>query len=342
MANPVPGHFVLKRGSIALDFFPWWENECETGNYSDRTEVFSAKFQQIVRFKQLRPQITRFNSNPNPMNPKITHYLAGILLVVLLISCKKEGYDVLKAHADKVETLPPVQSGVSMAVTPNCGGYLKSLPAYYDSSNREYPLIIFIHGIGELGNGTTNLINMDRAGLPRLIKKNAFPADFEVEGKHYSFVVISPQFKKWPTSADVKAVLDHSVKQYRIDKSRIYITGLSMGGGVTWNYAAEMGNTVAAAAPVCGGSWPDEKRTSSIAAFNLPVWAFHNADDPIVAVSISRNFITNINAHHPAVEAKVTVWATGGHDAWTKAYDPNFRENKKNLYEWMLQYSLKQ
>lgn len=275
------------------------------------------------------------------MNPKITHYLAGILLATLLFSCKKEGFDVLNAHADKVETLPPVQSGVSKAVTPNCGGYLRSLPAYYDSSNREYPLIIFIHGIGELGNGTTDLINMDRTGLPRLIKKNIFPADFEVDGKHYSFVVISPQFKKWPTNADIKAVLDHSVGQYRIDKSRIYITGLSMGGGVTWNYAAEFGYTVAAAAPICGGSWPDEKRATSIAAFNLPVWAFHNADDPIVAVSFSRDYITKINAHHPSVEARVTVWPTGGHDAWTKAYDPGFRENKKNLYEWLLQYSLK-
>ena len=59
------------------------------------------------------------------------------------------------------------------------------------------PSSFFIHGIGELGNGTTDLINMDRTGLPRLIKKNIFPADFEVDGKHYSFVVISPQFKKW-------------------------------------------------------------------------------------------------------------------------------------------------
>jgi predicted peptidase len=274
------------------------------------------------------------------MNPKPNQFLTVILLLSLLTACKKD--DLINPKNDKIETVPAVQSPVSLTITENCKGYYQALPASYDSTDKKYPLILFMHGIGELGNGTTDLKNMTRTGLPRLILKKQFPADFVADGKHYSFIVISPQFVKWPSNDDVKAVLDYSVRHYRVDASRIYITGLSMGGGVTWNYSSQYGNTVAASAPICGGSYPDDKRALSIASFNLPVWAFHNADDPIVNVSFSQNYIAKINAHSPLVPAKLTVWATGGHDSWTKAYDPGYKENGMNMYEWMLQYSMKQ
>jgi predicted peptidase len=293
---------------------------------------------QFCRQLLLSPR--RLRRNPKPMNPKSKPFLAVLLVLMLLGACKKG--DLINSQNSKIETLPSVQTGVSVTVTENCKGYYQALPASYDSTNKKYPLILFIHGIGELGNGTTDLKNMARAGLPRLIAKQQFPPDFVAGGEHYSFIVVSPQFVKWPSNEDVKAVLDYSVSHYRVDASRIYITGLSMGGGVTWNYTAQFGNTVAASAPICGGSYPDEKRASSIASFDLPVWAFHNADDPVVNVSFSKDYITKINAHHPAVAAKVTVWPTGGHDSWTKAYDPAYKEDGKNVYEWMLQYAIKQ
>ena len=111
-----------------------------------------------------------------------------------------------------------------------------------------------------------------------------------------------------------------------------------MGGGVTWEFDAQYGGSVAAIAPICGGSWPDTKRAEKIASFDLPVWAFHNADDATVPVSYMIDYVKKINSFDPSVKAKYTTWATRGHDSWTKAYDPATKEDGKNVYEWMLQY----
>jgi predicted peptidase len=112
-----------------------------------------------------------------------------------------------------------------------------------------------------------------------------------------------------------------------------------MGGGVTWEFSSQYGASLAAIVPICGGSWPDNTRAQHIASFNLPVWAFHNDNDPTVPVSYSIDYVAKINSYHPSVPARITTWPTGGHDAWTKAYDPAYKEDGKNMYEWMLQYT---
>src|SRR3569833_2347945 len=92
----------------------------------------------------------------------------------------------------------------------NCGGYYEYLPqGYSSSSSQTYPVIIAIHGIGELGNGTTDLGNLLNCwvSLPRLIENKAFPASFSVGGQNFSFIVISPQFRWWPAASDVNAVI---------------------------------------------------------------------------------------------------------------------------------------
>lgn len=269
-------------------------------------------------------------------NPNRKVFIACAFAIFLFTACSKSlSLDQINAVDDVIETAPPVHSPVKADVNANCAGYYEALPTRYDSSLKKYPLILFIHGIGELG---TDLSTMLRAGLPRLINRKKFPPDFEVRGQHFSFIVISPQFKKWPANSDVKSVLDYVVNHYRIDTSRIYVTGLSMGGGVTWEFDAQYGGSVAAIAPICGGSWPDPKRAQKIAAFDLPVWAFHNVDDNIVPVSYTIDYVNEINSFNPSVKAKYTTWPTGGHDSWTKAYDPATKEDDKNVYEWMLQY----
>lgn len=255
---------------------------------------------------------------------------------LFLFACKKNLSVDLRSPTDNViETAPPVHTAINANLNENCAGYYEALPSRYDSSLKKYPLILFVHGVGELG---TDLSKMLRAGLPRLINRKKFPADFEVNGQHFSFIVVSPQFKKWPSNTDVKSVLDYAVKHYRVDTSRIYVTGLSMGGGVTWEFNAQFGSSVAAIAPICGGSWPDPKRAAKLAAFDIPVWAFHNLDDKTVPVSYTVDYVNEINSHQPAVKAKYTTWPTGGHDSWTKAYDPSTKSDGKNVYEWMLQY----
>lgn len=268
------------------------------------------------------------------MKPQIS--LLGLALLLSLFSCKKE--TSLQTGDNVIETLPAIYSSVSAEVNANCGGYYQALPARYDSNNKKYPLILFIHGIGELGNGTTDLPKMIRAGLPRLINKKGFPPSFQSGGKHYSFIVMAPQFRGRPKNKDVDEVLQYAISKFRVDVSRIYVTGLSMGGGVTWEYSSEYGGSVAAIAPICGGSWPDAKRAAKIASFGLPVWAFHNDDDKTVPVSYTVDYVSKINSYHPVIPAKLTTWPTGGHDSWTRAYDPTYKENGMNMYEWMLQY----
>jgi predicted peptidase len=243
--------------------------------------------------------------------------------------------------ADIPEKLPPIQTPVSVDVNSNLGGFYKALPARYDSTTKKYPLLIFIHGLGELGNGTTDLKKALYNGVPKLINDKKFPPQFTVNGESFSFVVLSPQFKQWPTFTDVNALIDYAIANYRIDETRIYVSGLSMGGGVTWNTAFNIPSRLAAVVPICGAADVtsfNSTQYSAVVTAKLPVWAFHNNDDGRVNVSATNGIVDKINSLTPAIPAKKTIWPTGGHDAWTKATNPDTKEDGKNMYEWMLQF----
>ena len=283
---------------------------------------------------------------------------AMVLLVPVMVatSCKKDVEEsdpanpgtgngggtkppVENPYNNVVETKSPVQKGITVNVNANIGGYMEALPALYDSTTKRYPLLLFIHGVGELGNGADQLPNVAGPGTPGLIKNKKFPANFKVGDKNFSFIVITPQFKKWPAVADVNGMITYAIAKYRIDTTRMYVSGLSMGGGVTWDYAGTHPGRIAAIAPICGASGPNDTKAKNMANAGLAVWAFHNEDDPTVSVDNSKGYVSKINSYSPAIRAKLTLWPTGGHDAWTKATDPTYKENNMNMYEWMLQYS---
>jgi predicted peptidase len=278
--------------------------------------------------------------NPYRMRTNSFRLLTLFALSLVFIRCKKDGIaDKSAANNNIPETLPASQVAVSADVTPNLGGFYKSLPARYDSTTKKYPLMVFIHGVGELGNGTTELSKVLNNGVPRLLADKKFPPQFTVNNEAFSFVVLTPQFKQWPKSADVNELINYAIKNYRIDESRIYVAGLSMGGGTTWDYAIAYPNRVAAIVPICGASWPTQQQCGNIASANLPVWAFHNADDGTVGAGTTTMIVDFINSFKPSIAAKKTIWPTGGHNSWTKATNPATKECEgKNMYEWMLQY----
>ena len=267
----------------------------------------------------------------------------SVLLLIIFFaatSCKKSTVSGGEnSYNNVVETQLPTQKAVTIDVNSNIGGYLATLPYLYDSTTKSYPLLIFNHGIGELGNGSSNLASVANGGTPALIKNKKFPASFTVNGKNFSFIVIAPQYKAWPNNNDVDALVNYVVKNYRVDTNRIYISGLSMGGGVTWEYGAAFASKVAAIVPICGAASVSDAKAQAIVKANLPVWAFHNEDDGTVSVSNSKGWVSKINSLNPSIPAKLTLWPTGGHDAWTKATNPDTKENNMNMYEWMLQYS---
>lgn len=261
-----------------------------------------------------------------------------ILILSVFVSCKKETNSSDNPANNIVETKAPVQTARTITVNANIGGYQEALPALYDSTTKRYPLLIFIHGVGELGNGSSDLWMAANIGAPGLIKNGKFPPNFAVNGKNYSFIVISPQFKTWPSVSDVNDIINYAITKYRIDTARIYISGLSMGGGITWDYAAIYNTRIAAIAPICGASGPTNEKAQKIALGGIAVWAFHNQDDPIVTPNNSTGYVNKINSYNPPMAARITLWPTGGHDAWTRATDPAYKENNLNMYEWMLQH----
>ncbi|UAY51509.1 carboxylesterase family protein [Ferruginibacter albus] len=230
------------------------------------------------------------------------------------------------------------------SMTSQSNGYYEYLPQGYNTGSDKYPLLIFVHGIGELGDGSSSQLSKVLAnGTPKQISQGIFPTSFTVGGQSFKFIVLSPQFINWPAPGDIENIINYAIQHYRVDQSRIYLTGLSMGGGVVWEYAgnnAGYANRVAAMVPISGASYPDVGRANIIAAANIAVWATHNNNDPTVASSNTTGYVNNINNApiKPNPLAKMTIFNASVHDAWTQTYDFNFRENGLNVYEWMLQF----
>ncbi len=211
--------------------------------------------------------------------------------------------------------------------------YLEYLPQDYGKNNNKYPVVIFLHGIGERGvnsNDATALKNsvqtVANVGLARYIKY----------GTQYPFIVISPQLKSsygtWPANY-VMDVVNHVKKNLRIDEQRIYITGLSLGGFGTWTTLSAYPDVFAAAVPICSGGNTLGK-ACTIASRNVPLWAFHGTSDAVVAYGVTTNMVNAINACSPKPSplAKTTLFSGLGHNIWDKVY------KETNALNWMLTF----
>ncbi|WP_448518395.1 carboxylesterase family protein [Rhodoflexus sp.] len=231
-------------------------------------------------------------------------------------------------------------------------GYLEHLPADYQQSNKSYPLLIFLHGITERGNGTTDLRKIAGGAMPFQIERQTLKMTFTVKGETFSFIVLCPQlsynYGSWPVSY-VDRVVEYAKATYRVDESRIYVTGLSLGGGGTWDYAAAYPDKVAAIAPVCGASGANKMKIASLVSNQIPVWAFHGTADNVVPTHVTLGWVRGINEFQgrnaDAPKAKVTLYPKVGHNAWKQAYSPNpfvadpVAPNPMTVYEWMLLHS---
>ena len=238
-----------------------------------------------------------------------------------------------------------VQTARYVSITPLTNAFYEYLPQGYSSNgSQKYPLMIFIHGSGETGDGSSSqLKRVLKHGPPKLIDKGDFPNSFIVNGQTFRFIIISPQFIDWPGDTDIDKVINYAIQHYNVDTSRIYLTGLSMGGGAVWEYAGndiKYGRRIAAIVPIAGASWPAYFRCANIAAANIAVWATHNNGDPTVPVFYTVDYVNTIDTLPlpPNPKAIKTIFQSNSHDAWTQTYDLDFKPNGKNVYEWMLQY----
>ena len=269
-------------------------------------------------------------------------YFLFLLLGVLCFGCKKDSVPEVSSDPKDpnnwVETTPPVLKGDITRVNEVIGGFYSALPSFYDQTTKKYPLLLFMHGAGQFGNGSVDLPRLLNESIPQLLEEKKFPANFSVKGKNFSFIILAPQFQAFPTNAQVKSFLDYAKQTYRVDETRIYIAGLSVGGIKTCQMGGEFTSQLAAIVPMAGVDTLTSN-CRNMATGKLPVWTFHNDDDFAFSSAGTKKFVASINSFGPSIPPKFTLWPTGGHDAWTKASNPTYKENNMNIYEWMLQYT---
>lgn len=195
--------------------------------------------------------------------------------------------------------------------------YLLYLPPDYGKdANQKWPLMLFLHGAGERGD---DLEKVKKHGPPKLVS----------EGKTFPFIIVSPQCPAddWWSSDELVVLLDDIEARYPVDKDRVYVTGISMGGFGTWSLGLEHQDRFAAIAPVCGGGEPILARRYR----KLPIWAFHGAKDDVVPPERSKELVDAIQK--AGGDAKLTIYPEANHDSWTATY------NNPELYEWFLKHT---
>ncbi len=210
------------------------------------------------------------------------------------------------------------------------------------SKSRKWPVILFLHGAGE--RGEDGLVQT-QVGIATAIRMHQ---------ERFPSIVVMPQCRKnlWWTTDEMEAqalkALDQSIKEFKGDPERVYLTGLSMGGYGTWDLAYRYPGRFAALAPICGGIRPPGRvpppKSGPFADPNadpyalvaqkvgkIPVWIFHGGADKTVPPEESRKMNDALKAAGSSV--KYTEYEGVGHNSWDKAYaEPEFMK-------WLLSQS---
>lgn len=210
--------------------------------------------------------------------------------------------------------------------------YQVYLPADW-AAKRSWPVILFLHGVGERGSDGLRQTQVGLGAAIRL-RRERFPA-----------VVVFPQCPDgllWTSPGmtdEAMAALAAAVKEFRGDRKRLYLTGISMGAYGAWQAAALHPGVFAALTPVSGGveavpalslpavlaAKPGQDAYAALAAAvgGLPTWIFHGARDTVLPVEGSRKMAALLRAAHPS--DRYTEYPDAGHVDWDLAYaDPDW------------------
>jgi len=192
---------------------------------------------------------------------------------------------------------------------------------------KKYPLVVFLHGAGE--RGTDNELQLlyfpEQMAQPRW--RDRFPCYIlapqcrkEARWVEVDWTLAEPHTMTAEPGEQMQVVmkmLDRTLAEEAVDTSRIYVTGLSMGGYGTWDLALRRPELFAAVAAICGGA--DDSRVAELTT--VPVWVAHGDADPVVPLPRSRRPVEILRK---AGANPVYVELPGvGHNSWTPSYSDN-------------------
>lgn len=160
--------------------------------------------------------------------------------------------------------------------------YQLYLPKNYATTKQIFPLVIYLHGGSQKG---TDLTKLNLYGLPKLVN----------QGRNFPFIIAAPQCpdgKFWSTDNWFDSLYTDLTSRYRIDKKRVYLTGISMGSYGTWQTAVAHPNTFAAIMPLCGGC---DDSTQICKINRVPIWTFHGTADDLVGIDETARLVKRLN-----------------------------------------------
>lgn len=204
------------------------------------------------------------------------------------------------------------------------------LPKNYDSARR-YPLVISLHGAG----------SNHRLNLRRVFGRGNLPGETDAEATRrfpplpdVDFIVATPLARgtmgyQGLAEKDVYDVLADVRRRFSIDEDRIYLTGLSMGGGGALWLALTRPDTWAAVAAVCPAVPAGLERLAPN-CLNLPLRLFHGELDPLVPVAVSRKWHRLLLEH--GARADYIEYPGVRHNAWDHAYQD------AAIFRWFAQH----
>jgi hypothetical protein len=228
----------------------------------------------------------------------------------------------------------------------------------HQSSTGSYPLLVFLHGSGEAGTDPSRIYNNAAAGGPAyLIEHGGWPASFSnpADGRSFQFIVLSPQSDNgWSSSGDeTDYMIRYMTAHYRVDTNRIYLTGISAGGGGIIEYAAHLNNKedapagdndhvrrwkAAAIVPLSAATnIPRQSWADLIVKDGIKVWGYGDPDKDTYG-EFTMKGVSQVN--HAKAGWGIFTPGNQGHGGWAGMYDPSFRQTingvSMNIYEWML------
>ncbi len=245
---------------------------------------------------------------------------------------------------------PGVQTARMKGATCAELGYYEYVPSSY-SSRTDWPLIIALHGDGEVGNGTSDLGRVITQGLPLQIQNDTWDPG-------HRFVVLSPQMADiFERRGDVlQRYIAFAIANYDVDPHRIYLTGYSGGAEPMENYlATTSGGIVAAVLPISGYfSMPGTECSWR----QVPIWYFHGANDSGITAASANSTpsydMMQACSPGPTFAPRYTLYANRGHDDWNLTYDltgmnaatypvvdaaPGNTPYDMSIYDWFLTHT---